>query len=768
MGILALAACGESPLQPLESQGTPAVRQAAFTPRRAPAPTPAVTLPSLPWAITPRPATASPTAAATPVPTLTAVAPTPTPEAAPTAAATPTPEDTQTAAGSENSGPSQAPFVQVGTGENHACAVRSDGSAQCWGHNDDGQLDVPSGVTFQRIASGWRFSCGITTEGTLACWGRNNYDQANPPDGQFTAVAAGWDHACAIGPGGASCWGRDADGRTAVPPGVALTAIGAGAEHSCGLTDAGDLTCWGKNDNGRADSRPGPFRALAVGATHTCVLRDDGAALCQGGSGNGASDPPARAYADISGGSDRTCGALATGQVECWDARPADAPLETFGPPGAFTSLSVGWHDACGINEVGQVACWTSEPDPLPDPYNRLLVANAFPDIELSQPVDLIPWPYGGLAVADKSGSIALLSSELGLQPLLDLTDVVSSDEFETGMLSAAVDPDFERSPFLYVYYTRLDRDDRRFARLSRFPIVDGVAAREKELIMLDVPRESGSPIHWGGAIRFGPDGMLHLGIGDSNCLECAQDLDSLHGKIIRIDVRGASADQPYRIPADNPLLDTPNARPEIWALGLRNPWRMAFDSQDGTLWVGDVGREDEEEVSQVTAGANLGWPFFEGFRCRKSYGKTHIDPTLVTAFTCGVRADLTMPVISYETRRRGCAIVGGVVYRGASIPSLNGVYLFGDFCSSRIWALDNRVALDWALIEIADLDRPLSSFGVDADGEVFLLTFGGSLVRLMQTGFGYAPSVTRKVRVTTSGAPLEPSIGPFLGNRGP
>lgn len=628
-------------------------------------------------------------------------------------------------------------------------------------------LDLPSGVKFRQIASGWRFSCGITTGSTLTCWDRNRHQQANPPDGQFTEVSAGWDHACAIGPGGATCWGWGANDRTAVPDGVTFTAIGAGAEHSCGLTANGDLTCWGKNDNERAESRPGPFSALAVGLTHTCVLRDDGTAFCQGHSDDGQSDPPATVFDHISARSDRTCGTLATGQVQCWDARQAGVPIETFGPPGAYTSLSVGWYDACAVNEVGQVACWSSESDPLPDPYDRLLVENAFLDLELSQPVEVIPWPRGGLAVVEKTGAIAVLSSESGSRPLLDMTDVVFSDTKEARMLSAAVDPDFERSPFLYVYYTMLHRDDggRRFARLSRFPIADGVAVREKELVILDIPRATESRDHWGGAIRFGPDGMLYLGIGDSNCRGCPQSLDSLHGKIIRIDVGGASADQPYRIPADNPLLDTPNARPEIWAYGLRNPWRMTFDPQDGTLWVGDVGAAVQKEVSIATPGANFGWPIFEGFHCRPSGGNADVDPRLESAFMCQDPSDLTMPVVSYS-HAIGCAVVGGVVYRGTSIPSLNGVYLLGDYCSGRVWALDSNLESGWGLIEIADLDRPLSSFGVDADGDVIMTTFGGPLVRLAKSQLGYTPLVTHKARVTPLGAPLDPRVSYVFRDR--
>ncbi len=396
-------------------------------------------------------------------------------------------------------------------------------------------------------------------------------------------------------------------------------------------------------------------------------------------------------------------------------------------------------------------------------------MVNALPDIELSQPVELIPWPFGGLAVVDRAGSIAVLTSEFGSRLLLDLTDVVHIDEREAGMLSAAIDPDFERSPFLYVYYTMQDASDetKRFARLSRFPVTEGVVVREKELIILDIPREARAVIHWGGAIRFGPDGMLYLGIGDGQCSECAQILDSLHGTIIRIDVRGASADQPYRIPDDNPLLDQPGARPEIWAYGLRNPWRMAFDPQDGELWVGDVGYRDEEEVSIATSGANLAWPFFEGFRCHESDDKTDIDPRIISAYMCRYHSNFTMPVVSYD-RRYGCAIIGGVVYRGTSIPGLNGVYLFGDYCSGRVWAFDSNAEPGWRLIEVADLDRLLVSFGVDADGEVLMLRLGAPLVRLVQTELGYAPSVTHRARVTNVGAPLDTKISPTLGNREP
>ena len=698
------------------------------------------------------------------------------PVASPSAETAPAPPiATQPPAGTAPPPPNQAAFVQVATGENHTCALRSDGSVECWGPNDHGQQDVPKGLKFRQIASGWHFTCGITTDGGLTCWGRNNHKQADPPAGQFTDVSAGWDHACAIAPGGATCWGRSSNDRTAVPPDVSFTAIGAGAEHSCGLTTSGELVCWGKNDNGRAESRTGPFRALAVGVAHTCALRSDGTAFCQGESANGQPQPPETAFDHISAGSDRTCGTLPTGQVECWDAKPSTAPIETFGPTGTYTSISVGWHDACGINDVPLIVCWTRDwsfrPSPYsrPSPYNRLLIESPFPEVELSRPVEVFPWTHGGLAVADKTGSLAALSAEFGSRPILDLTDVVHSDGSEAGMLSAAIDPDFERFPFLYVYYTMQDKndEDRLFTRLSRFPVADGIGVRDEEFIILNILRNTRSEIHWGGGIRFGPDDMLYLGIGDGECRKCPQSLDTLHGKIIRIDVRGASADTPYRIPDDNPMRETPDARPEIWAYGLRNPWRMAFDPQDGTLWVGDVGEASEEEVSIATRGANLGWPIFEGFSCLESADMTNTDPKLVSAYLCHETPGFTKPVVSYN-HEVGCAVVGGIVYRGTAIPWLTGVYLFGDYCTGRVWALAGDADSGWLMLEVADLDQQLSSFGTDANGEVLILTFDGPLRRLVDAEAVYAPSVTHKTLTTIVRAPLDTRAPPTPRVRGP
>ena len=284
-------------------------------------------------------------------------------------------------------------------------------------------------------------------------------------------------------------------------------------------------------------------------------------------------------------------------------------------------------------------------------------------------------------------------------------------------MLSAALDPEFVEFPFLYVYYSARGSEGESVLRLARFPIVNGHAVPEDEFVILEEPSEA--EIHNGGAIRFGPDGMLHLGIGDDANSESAQDLGSMRGKILRIDVRGASGEQPYLIPEDNPFADDPDARPEIWAYGLRNPWRMAF-SEDGALWVSDVGLVAQEEVSIATAGANLGWPAFEGTRCRNGE-------------LCAALSDAVAPVHAYG-REEGCAVVGGEVYAGSAILRLRGAYLFGDYCKGTVWAAQRGDESGWSVVEIGKAGRPLLSLGSNSNGEIYALTLRGPILRLAPT----------------------------------
>ena len=654
-----------------------------------------------------------------------------------------------------NSTPSPAatasiPLVQIEVGQYGQCGLPPGGRAVC-----NHSLGLPAGLAdaqFRQVSVGQGFACGLRRDETIACWGDNDYSKAMPPPGQFALVSAGEQHACALDIAGyAQCWGRDQEGRATPPAGIGFTAIAAGGSHSCGLTIAGGLQCWGSNNLGQADDHSGPFQSLSLGTRHTCVLRPEGAAWCQGDNAAGQSRPPPGVFTQIAAGEYHTCGLRPGGQPECWGGDFGAALAE---PAGEFTVISGGRDTFCALTAEGYPRCWrylpgspqaaatatdfstvaatpatefsaaaatpatdpstaTAEPttDPsaaTPPPAIEFSAAVAEPVLRL--PVELFPWPGGGLAAVERAGIILCFSdvrSQCAAEttpPLLDLTDRTDLSTPESGMLSAALDPDFDQFPFLYVYYTV--QGDPRKVRLSRFPVADGRIDRAGELVILELPMPNG--FHFGGAVRFGPEGMLYLGIGENQFKEDAQSLESRRGKIIRIDVRGASEEQPYRAPADNPFQGTAAARPEIWAYGLRNPWRMSFDAA-GLLWVGDVGEASEEEVSIARAGANLGWPLFEGNFCHGGEGQ------------CADLRDYAPPLATYG-REEGCAIIWGGQYRGAAAPQLVGSYIFGDYCSGRVWALTPDGAGGWQRQFVAQVLSAIISFGTDSAGEMYAL----------------------------------------------
>ena len=375
------------------------------------------------------------------------------------------------------------------------------------------------------------------------------------------------------------------------------------------------------------------------------------------------------------------------------------------------------------------------KPTPLPPASNlpSVAVSPAFGGAYFYTPVDIFPLPSGGFAIVHRHGVIESrqdLPDAPPPQTILDLTDRVVCCEHEDGMLSAALDPQFQDFPFLYVWYkTTADADNLLgegapvyLGRLARFRVENGVALKNSELPILEVPLPN--RFHLGGAVRFGPDGMLYLSIGDNKAKDDAQSLNNLRGKIIRIDVRGANLRQPYRIPPDNPFVDAPGALPEIWAYGLRNPWRMALDpANPGSLFVADVGADKREEVSIATAGANLGWPLCEGYIC-------HNNADLAT---------LTPPAVAYNRAdvARSCAVIGGV-----TVPWLDNGFIFGDLCARRLWLLERDTAPDtvpdsaqpWRMREIANLSDDIHlilAFGAGSDGSLYILSYKGPILRL-------------------------------------
>jgi len=317
------------------------------------------------------------------------------------------------------------------------------------------------------------------------------------------------------------------------------------------------------------------------------------------------------------------------------------------------------------------------------------------------------------LFVVEQDGIIRLIKNDVVFPtPFLDIHErVYYPGSGESGLLSVAFPPDYASKGYFYVYYTRLDGDNQT----SRFHLIPGDPdqadpASEQPVLLFAHPDYNN---HNGGQLAFGPDGYLYIGTGDGggsgDPQGNAQDPDSLLGKLLRIDVE--SGVDPYLIPASNPYTQTAGYRGEIWALGLRNPWRYSFDHQTGDLYIGDVGQGDAEEVDFQPAsspgGENYGWNILEGDLC--------YNPP----FGCVPPDHYAPPVAVYAHGPNGCSITGGAVYRGAAYPRMQGVYFYGDYCSGRIWGLID--AGGWQNQLLLDTGLSISTFGEDEAGNLYV-----------------------------------------------
>jgi len=334
----------------------------------------------------------------------------------------------------------------------------------------------------------------------------------------------------------------------------------------------------------------------------------------------------------------------------------------------------------------------------------------------------------GRLFVVEQGGTIRILVNGTALPvPLLDITSRVLSGG-ERGLLNITFPPQFALKRYFYVNYTRIPDGATVIARY-RLTIDPNVAdpASEEVLLVIDQPFAN----HNGGMMAFGPDGFLYIGMGDGGSAgdpnNFAQNIAPLPGnrhllgKLLRIDVEGGAV--PYAIPATNPLLG--GVRSEIWARGLRNPWKFSFDRLTGDLYVGDVGQERVEEVNFRRAGArggdNYGWNIFEGTLC--------FNPPAAC-----VRPLRYVPPVAQYSHTLGCSVTGGYVYRGNEFPMLQGVYFFGDFCSGRIWGL-RRIATGFERSFLTDTPLSISSFGEGEDGSVYLADYAtGTISKLVAT----------------------------------
>jgi len=342
----------------------------------------------------------------------------------------------------------------------------------------------------------------------------------------------------------------------------------------------------------------------------------------------------------------------------------------------------------------------------------------------LERPVDLqTPGDRSRLFVLEQRGRIRLLRGRtLVATPFLDITDRVGSGGSEQGLLGLAFHPRFPENGRFFVNYTDR-RGDTHIAEFRAAASADTAdPGTERTILTQDQPFSN----HNGGQLAFGSDGFLYIGLGDGGSggdpLGSGQDLGSLLGKLLRIDVDAA---QPYGVPGSNPFLSRTGARPEIWALGLRNPWRFAFDRLTGDLFIGDVGQGAVEEVDAEPAprrgGQNYGWNFTEGSRC---FSPSSGCPT----------AGITFPVLEYG-HGDGCSITGGVVYRGCRMPGYAGTYFYGDFCTGfvRSFRLEGGRATDARdFTSQVGTRRNLAAFGLDAEGEVYLLELSGSVYQIV------------------------------------
>jgi glucose/arabinose dehydrogenase len=347
----------------------------------------------------------------------------------------------------------------------------------------------------------------------------------------------------------------------------------------------------------------------------------------------------------------------------------------------------------------------------------------------LDQPVGIAGSGDGGgrLFVLEQPGRIRIVrEGRLVDRPFLDIRSLVSCCG-ERGLLGLVFPPDFTAGGTFYIDYTDTN-GDTVVAAVDVDAADPDTADRSslRPLLHVDQPFAN----HNGGGLAFGPDGYLYIGMGDGGSggdpQGNGQRLDTLLGKLLRIDVAvDAGAGQPYRIPTDNPFTAEANSRPEIWAYGLRNPWRFSFDRETGDLWIGDVGQNRFEEIDRVAvgtpAGANFGWNIMEGRHC---FNSDHCT-----------RTNLVQPITEYDHSAGDCAVIGGYLYRGSAFPELIGGYVFGDECSGIIRGIVGAGPDEQKPVVLLESHRVISSFGESDEGELYLTDLGsGELYQVNAT----------------------------------
>jgi len=379
----------------------------------------------------------------------------------------------------------------------------------------------------------------------------------------------------------------------------------------------------------------------------------------------------------------------------------------------------------CSSSELTLDIQATGEAKAVLTPVQGILLERVFPKLDFQHLTNLVQPDDGQshIFVTEQPGQIHVFPDDqetTHTEIFLDIQDRVSKSSNEEGLLGIAFDTKYSTSGLFYVYYSA---SPPRRSVLSRFSVNESdpnTADLSSETIILEISQPYKN--HNGGQIAFGPDGYLYIGLGDGGSsgdpMGNAQNVSTLLGTILRIDVSDVSENKSYDIPLDNPFVGIDGAREEIWAYGLRNPWRFSFDATTGLLWTGDVGQRKWEEIDIVERGLNYGWNTMEGGHCFSPTNKC--DTT-----------NLGLPVAEYD-HSEGCSITGGYVYRGGEIPWLLGTYVYGDYCSGKIWGLryDGDSVIEHSML--LDSKLSITSFGQDLDGKLYVLSRNSGIYRIL------------------------------------
>ncbi len=351
----------------------------------------------------------------------------------------------------------------------------------------------------------------------------------------------------------------------------------------------------------------------------------------------------------------------------------------------------------------------------------------------LSNPVNIKHANDDRLFVVERKGFIQIINADgtKNSVPFLDIDELVRNSGGERGLLAMAFHPDYANNGYFYVNYVDKSGTIGNTV-ISRFTrSTTDTADANSELVLLTIPQPYSN--HNGGDLHFGNDGFLYISLGDGGDANDpenrAQNLSTLLGKMLRIDVDNTSNGSNYAIPADNPFVGNSTALPEIWAYGLRNPFKFSFDSNDNSLWIADVGQNQIEEINKVTTntgGENYGWKCFEGTSMVFSGGNCN-------------SISHTEPATQYNHSNNRCSITGGYIYRGIEFPDLQGLYFFGDFCTNEIGYVEETSPDNFEITFVDDFNiGGVSAFGEDSNGELYVTGInGGNIFKIIDNTLG-------------------------------